>query len=483
MLDWLTISARDYPQKLALITPTQTLTYNALNRLASRFAHALTQHHNITAGQHVGVLMSSHADTVALIHALMKIGAVLVPLNTRLTSDELRYQVIQSECALLIYDSAHADKAQALNIAALLIDYLHDAADDTPLSRTLNLDEAQAIMFTSGTSGKPKGAILTYANQFYSATASAFRLGVLPDDRWLCCLPLFHIGGLAIVLRSAQYGTAIILHDGFAVDPVNDAIDTQHVSLISLVPTMLHRLLEKREPHPFPKTLRMILLGGAAATVDLVTRAQSLGAPVATTYGLTEASSQVATQVPELTQHKPASVGRAVPFASLRVVDDKGRDVAQGTIGEVWVNGATVMRGYFNDHTSTRQTLHAGWLRTGDMGYLDADGDLWLVQRRSDLIVSGGENIYPAEVETALKTHPAVQDASVVGIPNAEWGQQVGAVIVLRDNTNAETLAAFLREKLAGYKIPRRWLFIDALPLTASGKIARAEVLKLFDER
>ncbi len=483
MLDWLTISARDYPQKLALITPTQTLTYEALNSLASRFAHALTQHHNITAGQHVGVLMSSHADSVALIHALMKIGAVLVPLNTRLTPDELRYQVTRAECALLIHDSAQADKAHALDMPALLIDRLHDSPNVALLSRTLNLDEAQAIMFTSGTSGKPKGAVLTYANQFYSATASAFRLGVLPDDRWLCCLPLFHIGGLAIVLRSAQYGTTVILHDGFELDAVSDAIDTQHVSLISLVPTMLYRLLEKREPHPFPKTLRMILLGGAAATADLVTRAQALGAPVATTYGLTEASSQVATQVPEMTQHKPASVGRAVPFASLRVVDDKGRDVAQGTIGEVWVNGATVMHGYFNDPAATHQALRVGWLRTGDMGYLDADGDLWLVQRRSDLIVSGGENIYPAEIENALKTHPTVQDACVVGIPNAEWGQQVGAAVVLRGETDAETLAAFLRETLAGYKVPRRWLFIDALPLTASGKIARAEVLKLFVER
>jgi len=480
MLDWLTISARDYPQKLALITPSQTLTYDALNRLAARFARALTQQHDISAGQHVGVLMSSHADTVALIHALMKIGAVLVPLNTRLTPDELRYQVTQARCALLIHDAAYTDKAHALNVPALVIDHLHDFPDDSPITRTLNLDAPQAIVFTSGTSGKPKGALLTYANQFYSATASAFRLGVLPDDRWLCCLPLFHVGGLAIVLRSAQYGTAIILHNGFEVDAVNNAIDTQSVSLVSLVPTMLYRLLETRATQPFPKTLRMILLGGAAATPDLVTRAQALGAPIATTYGLTEACSQVATQTPDMTQHKPASVGRAVPFASLRVVDNKGRDVPQGTIGEVWVSGATVMQGYYDDAEATRKALRVGWLRTGDMGYLDTDGDLWLVQRRSDLIVSGGENIYPAELESALRTHPAVQEACVVGIPSTEWGQQVVAAVVLHEKADEQTLTAFLRERLGGYKIPRRWLFVDALPLTASGKIARAEVAKLF---
>lgn len=482
MQDWLTISAHDYPHRIALITTTHTLTYTALNRMASRFARALMQRHEINQGQHVAVLMSASADYVAVIHALMKIGAVLVPLNPRLTPHEITYQLAKGDCAALIHNAGRIADAVSLPCPTISVESLHEHDDDSPLARALNLEDVQAMVFTSGTSGTPKGAMLTYANQFYSATASAFRLGVLPDDRWLCPLPLAHVGGLAIILRSAQYGTGVILHNGFDADAVNQAIDTQGVSLISLVPTMLHRVIAARDSRPFPSTLRLILLGGAAATTALVEQALTLGAPVATTYGLTEACSQVATQTPDLTVQKPGSVGKAVPFAALRIVDEHERDVPTGEYGEVWVNSPTVMQGYYEDAAATRKTVHKGWLRTGDIGYLDDDGDLWLVQRRSDLIVTGGENVYPAEVEAALKAHPAIADACVMGIASDEWGQQVAAAIVPRDATTLDTdaLTESLRDTLAGYKLPRRWLILDSLPLTASGKVARAAVADLF---
>jgi O-succinylbenzoic acid--CoA ligase len=264
---------------------------------------------------------------------------------------------------------------------------------------------------------------------------------------------------------------------------------------------MLYRLLETRDY--WPASLRLILLGGAAASADLVKLANALprrelsmvnnqlsivtSKPlVATTYGLTEASSQVATMLPEDVVKKPGSVGKPLLFTSVVIVDENGRSLPPNEYGEIVVTGPTVMRSYFNSQQSENKNssliLHPSSFNTGDIGYLDEDGDLWIVQRRSDLIVSGGENVYPAEVEAVLKSHPAVANVCVVGLPNAEWGQVVAAMVQLSPDsllTEAE-LVAFSREQLAGYKQPRHISFVAKLPQTASGKVARSEVEKIM---
>jgi len=252
-----------------------------------------------------------------------------------------------------------------------------------------------------------------------------------------------------------------------------------------LVPTQLHRLLESGASAEHYAALRLILLGGAAATPELMARVVMARLPIATTYGLTEATSQVATALPDVTPHKPASVGKGLVFTELRIVDAQGNPLPNGAdyIGEVIVRGPTLMQGYLDEPTATANALKDGWLYTGDLGFLDAEGDLHLVQRRSDLIVSGGENVYPAEIEAVLRRHAAVRDVAVVGVPSAEWGQQVGAVIVpntpIQPSAQPSELDTFCRQSLAGYKVPRRFIFVDALPLTSSGKVDRAAVTRL----
>ena len=355
----------------------------------------------------------------------------------------------------------------------------------------------QAVVFTSGTSGQPKGVPLTFNNHFYSALASAYRLSVDPNDVWLSCLPLYHVGGLAVIWRSCLYGTAVNLHPRFILEEVNQALDTLPITLISLVPTMLYRLLETREN--WPASLRLILLGGAAATADLVARANGLERKelsivnskplVATTYGLTEASSQVATMLPAEVVQKPGSVGKPLLFTNVEILDENGRSLPPNEYGEIVVAGPTVMEAYFNSEqwavdSDSSFIPQPSSFHTGDIGYLDDDGDLWVVQRRSDLIVSGGENVYPAEVEAVLKRHPAVANVCVVGVPDAEWGQLVAAMVQLLPNkslTKAELLI-FSREQLAGYKQPRLISFVTELPQTASGKVARLEVEKMIVE-
>ncbi len=491
-LDWLAHQARARPQGIALIHgDQQQWTYAELNELVAGLASRLAAA-GVEAGQHVAMLMPNRVETISLIHALARLGAVLVPLNTRLTPAELRWQMAQADCHYLICSEENTDKVTAIGPSDWRVLFVEEFRFQSGLlevqdparwrSRPLDLVATQAIVYTSGTTGQPKGAMLTFANHLWSATASAFRLGTNPADRWLLCLPLYHVGGLAIVLRCCLYGTTVVLQERFDPAAVNRALDTQAISLVSLVPTMLQWLLEERQNQPLPPTLRCILLGGMAASSSLLEQCHSLALPVATTYGLTEAASQVATTSPAETQGKPGSVGKPLMFTEVRIVDEDGRECSPGKIGQIVVAGPTVMRGYYNQPETTAQALRNGELHSGDLGYLNQDGDLWVVQRRADLIVSGGENVYPAEVEQVLLTHPAVQAACVVGVEDVEWGQRVAAAVVIREGISltADELMTFCRARLAGYKQPRLLRFVDALPQTGSGKVQREAVARLM---
>jgi o-succinylbenzoate---CoA ligase len=437
-------------------------------------------------------------EYVVLIHAIMRVGAILVPLNTRLTPSEIDYQLKITDCEIVICAKETATTASELamplrhiisvnetNDTSIL--YLGNIAKDQTLDferGELALDSPFAIVFTSGTSGHPKGALLTIGNFFYSAMSSAYHIGTMPYDRWLCVLPLYHVGGLSIVLRCCLYGTSIELIGKFDAPMLNQHLAENPVTLVSLVPTMLYRMLETRTPEQNPLALRLVLLGGAAATPELLAKALQYGVPIATTYGLSEATSQVATAPFETVQRKIGTVGKPLLYTSLRIVDDNGNSLPHGQHGEIVVKGFTVMREYVNNPEATNKTLRDGELFTGDIGYIDDDGDLWVLQRRSDLIISGGENIYPAEVEAVLRQHPSVQEAVVVGLPDNEWGQIVGAGVVLYTDKPAipEDLIQFCRQALASYKCPRLIRIINELPLTASGKIKRVAIVESLQE-
>lgn len=498
MQDWLTARIQATPRKTALIIGEQEWTYGELGQMVEHYCAGLLGQ-GVTPGQQVAVLLPNGLAYVCLVHALARLGAVLVPLNTRLTVAELGWQVQQSNSHLLIYGAETAAVATqltaaaacvAVDAAALAWEGARDAPETAPKGHPLPktgflLEAPQAIVFTSGTTGQPKGAVLTFANHFWSATASSYRLGLSPEERWLSCLPLYHVGGLAVLFRSCLYGTAIVLHERFDLEAFDASLDRDQITLTSLVPTMLHRLLTLRKDKPWPASLRHILLGGAAATAELLAASRESSAPVATTYGLTEAASQVATLCPEEVLRKPGSVGHPLMFTSVRIADEAGATVPPGEMGEIVVSGPTVMTGYYQNPEATAKTIRNGELFTGDMGYLDEEGDLWLVQRRNDIIISGGENVYPAEVEAVLRQHPAVANACVVGLPDPEWGQQVAALVECHPQAQvtAAALLAFCRSRLAGYKQPRVLDFMEALPQTASGKVERRRVIEYLSRK
>jgi len=489
-MDFLALANGSHPRRMALIKRRETWTYAELHQRVETLSMRLHAA-GLRPAQRLGVHLDNQPDYVTLIHAAARLGLTLVPLNVRLSVEEIAFQVEKAGCQTLIYETRYQDKiaeltVQVPNLRTWTLANLPSATKSPP---SLGDNPLQSIIFTSGTSGRPKGARLTFENQLWSALSSALRLGVLPDDRWLLTLPLYHVGGMAIVFRSALYGSALVLPDfpsgRFDVEALWRSLHAQHVTLVSLVPTMLHRLLEAYGDQPWPASLRTILLGGASAPPELLARASQRGLPVAVTYGLTEAASQVATAAPHDARLKPGSVGRPLMWTQIRVVDDQGTPLPPGETGEIQVKGPTVMAGYDGEPEATRRVLQDGWLATGDLGYLDADGDLWVVQRRSDLIISGGENVYPSEVEAVLRQHPDVAQACVVGLADAEWGQRVAAAIVPRPGTMpaSQDLIQFCRQHLGGYKVPKIIRIVHALPQTAAGKILRRAVPRLFEPK
>ncbi len=507
MNDWLRWRALATPKKLAVLYDGRSVCYAELDQLAGERAVGLVQN-GVRAGDRVAALAANSVEAVALIHAAARVRAVLVPLNTRLTAVELSRQIALVEPRLLLVD----DRREPGDEDAVAVTQSELAKATVTLPNSLGVfslgelgcratpkdteslaqragapaleERPQAIIFTSGTTGLPKGVTLSLSNHFWSATASAYRLGLDTDDRWLSCLPLYHVGGLSVVFRSCLYGTAIVLQRAFDLDEFRRSLRSDAVTLTSLVPTMLHRLLNSAGGTAWPDSLRMALLGGAAADKDLLEAAAEADLPVATTYGLTETASQVATAPPGEAHRKPGSVGKPLMFTEVRIADAGGRALGHGEAGEILVRGPQVMNCYYGNPRATGSALRESWLYTGDIGTIDAEGDLFVLQRRTDMIVSGGENIYPAEVEAVLRGHPDVVDACVVGLTNAEWGQRCAAAIQPRPGSRLDraSLLAYSRARLAAYKqpAPEHIRFVDELPKTGSGKIARGAVEKIL---
>lgn len=412
--EWLGSAARERPAHPALVTGGQTLSYAELEERSARAARRLAAL-GVRAGDRVATTLPAGVAFVELLHAAAKLGAVLMPLDPR----------------------------QALARADVLVDGpLHGHEVDVELRYRVDPEAVHSLLHTSGTTGSPRPVELTYANHHASALASASAIGVDPVDRWLCPLPLFHVGGLAILLRSVINRTTVVLHERFEAERLKSALERGQITLVSLVPTMLHRLREsgfQRAPR-----LRAALLGGAPIPPELLRWAADRELPVVPVYGMTETASLIAAGSP----------ARPLPGAELRI----------GAGGEILVRGPMVARSALADD---------GWLHTGDRGSIDAEGRLRVDGRIKELIVTGGENVSPVEVEQALASHPAVAEAAVAGLPDPEWGEAVTAFVVLAGRATTDGLTAYLRERLPAHKVPKRIEFVSALPRSPLGKLRR----------
>lgn len=502
--DWLVRCAQSLPEHLAIHCGQVRWSFAELARQTDQLAWQLAAA-GVGVQCRVALLAPNGLACVACVHALRRLGAVLVPLNTRLTATELRWQVEDVRADLLVSDTSLAELACSLNLAlprALLqtrsvardiVEIVLLTSQGLPypeemgnLQALIDLAATQAIMYTSGTTGQPKGVVITYGMQWWNAMGSALHLGHQPADHWLACLPLFHIGGLCILMRSVIYGISVCLLTTFDEHMVNQAMRCEGITLISVVAVMLQRMLDAAgcvEGQVYPATLRCVLLGGGPAPRPLLERCASLQIPLAQTYGLTESCSQAVTLAPSDALRKSGSAGRPLLPVQLQILQD-GRLAQAGEVGTIYLKGPTITPGYAERPAATAEALQDGWFCTGDLGYLDADGYLYVLDRRADLIISGGENVYPAEIESVLLAHPAVAEAGVCAQADPHWGQVPLAFVRLHAASTLapEELQAYARRFLAGYKVPRQIVSVSALPRTSSGKLLRRDLPDLLPE-
>ena len=484
--DWLGNRARRRPSWPALVAPDGAMVpYGLLEERVALLAARLRAR-GLGRGDRVLALLPAGVALVELLHACTRTGVVLAPFDPRASADEAERAAACVRPRLVVAALVAADAARAASPlhgadvslvapdAAPLADDPRDGAARVPdAAPRIDLAAPHTVVFTSGTTGRPRGVVLSAGNHLASARAAAVRLGAGQDDRWLACLPLHHVGGLAVLLRAVIAGGTVVLQRGFDPPAVARALREDGVTQLSLVPTTLRRLVDL--PGAAPCALRVLLLGGARSDRALVETARTRGWPVAPTYGLTETGSQIVTARPDDEVSGDGFVGAPLDGTQVRVVAPDGRTARAGEAGVITVRGATVALGTLADDGTIAPLAPDGWLRTADRGVLDADGCLTVLGRADDVIVSGGENVAPEEVEAALLDHPAVADAGVAGVPDAEWGQVVCAWIVPRAG-GTPTLAE-LRDgcsaRLARHKLPRRLVLVASLPRTPSGKLKR----------
>jgi long-chain acyl-CoA synthetase len=454
----------------------------------ARQAAALARR-GIARGDRVALLAPNSDQLVRAILACWWLGAVACPLNIRWSTPELAHALHDSEASLLLVDDALQALAPAGETVLLRLAALEEeGAGLEPLADTRTGGDAlAAILYTGGTTGRSKGVMLSHANFWTASMTRGAELNNAPDSVSLLVAPLFHVAGLGRLVGQLIVGGSCVTMAQFRPASVIEAIGEHRIGDIIVVPSMLQSLLD--DPSFTPERVRSltrIAFGAAPMPPDLLDRALAAWphAEFFQAYGLTETAGAVCINLPA--NHRPEAralgrlnaVGRAGLGAEIIVADESGRELPRGEVGEILARGPMVMQGYWRNPEATAAALRGGWLRTGDAGRMLADGYLFIVDRLKDMIISGGENVYCAEVEAALRSHPQVRQAAVIGVPDARWGEAVHAAVVMTEGADgteamADALRAWCRERLAGYKCPRGISFLRELPMSAAGKVLK----------
>lgn len=465
-------------EKVGFIHNEQQISFAEMNARANSFAQYL-QRKGLQAGDKIALLCKNNEHVVASFFGAAKLGIVTVVLNYRLQGAELQYIVEHSDAQLLMHDEAFIEVALQLPIRATSTSQLQDIYKEIapePAYVTQD-DEPILMMYTSGTTGKPKGAMLSHINLQAASVGLSHTIDWWEQDRFLMVAPFFHIGGFAPLITNVHVGATMILMEDFHPVETWKAIQAHRITTMMTVPAMLAFMLKT---YPMMKsdisTIRNISCGASVVPAPLILGFRQLGIPIQQVYGITEFTGGVSFWKESQNKEKFTSMGKPVMQASIRIVDVETKEpVDVGTVGEIVLNGPQVFVGYYKNEEGYHQTVRNGELYTGDVGYIDEDGFLYVVDRLKDMIISGGENIYSAELEAVLAEHPAVAEVAVVGVPNEQWGEVPRAYIVVKEGesvTEAEIIA-FNKERLASYKSVKEVAFLEQLPRNAVGKILK----------
>jgi long-chain acyl-CoA synthetase len=489
LADLLTVTAAAQPDNVAVKRDERALTYAALDAEAARVA-GLLRAKGVRPGDRVGIMLPNVEYFPICYYGALRAGAAVVPMNVLLKEREVAFYLGDSGATVLLAwhayeDAAHAGADEAGAECVLvepgefeaMLDRCEPLADVTPRGP----EDTAVILYTSGTTGTPKGAELTHENLLRNVEASIGVFGLDERAVTLGALPLFHAFGQTCGLNATiAVGGCLTLIPRFDGTTALEILERDRVTVFEGVPTMYAAMLHSpRAAEIDTSTLEVCVSGGAAMPVELMRAFEArFGCQVLEGYGLSE-TSPVASFNRRDRERKPGSIGLPVDGVEMRVLDDDGTAVAQGEVGEIAIRGHNVMKGYWHRPDATAEVLDAdGWFRTGDLGRVDADGYFFIVDRKKELVIRGGYNVYPREIEEVLYEHPAVAEAAVVGIPHDELGEEVAAAVALKDGaqTSAGELRDFVKQRVAAYKYPRRVWVVDALPKGPTGKILRREV-------
>ena len=491
---WIRQNAIIYPHKIATKTGDRSFTYRQLAERMNRLAHALIAS-GLKPGDRVALYLLNGYEYVEAVFACSAAGLIAVPLNWRLSQEELVFIMKDCQPKALVFHAMFEQQAALLAAecpsVSLSLSVAHDGGPSPyesylqtgdpsdAVNPAVGGDDPHLIMYTAGTTGTPKGVILTHANCFWQSV-NGWALGVSPDTVALVILPMFHVGGLnGCVTPIIHIGATVILSPKFDPADVLETIERERVNGMVAVPAIYQMLYD----HPKFNTTDLssivaFISGGAPLGKELTRKYHERGLEFRQGYGLTETSPGVTGMGPGECLKKSGTAGRTCTYVDVRIVGEDGKDLPKNEPGEVVIRGPNVMKGYWNRPEATAEVLRDGWFHSGDIGFLDDDGFLTLVDRKKDMIISGGENVYPAEVEKVLLEHPAVAEAAVVGKPDEKWGEVPIAFVspVPGQTLDAQELLHFCSSRIAKYKTPKQVLIRDSLPHSAAGKILKQQL-------
>lgn len=490
---WITRYSESQADKLAIISGDNYLTYKQFNQRINQLANALNGL-GVRKGDRVNVLLFNTNELMETLFACAKLGVIFVPINFRLSPDEVEYVIRDSGGVVFIYDGRLGEVAQAIKTRVTHLRYflyvgesdqddlvyeeiVASASDGEPVF-DITLQDPHMMMYTSGTTGRPKGALLTHGNTVWNAVNAINNITIKRDDITLTVAPLFHIGGMNILTTPTLYkGGTVVLDDTFHPLSMLEAIEKEKITTVFLVPAMWLALTQvpNFDEHDL-SSLRLNISGGAACPITVIEFFQKKGIPFIEGFGLTETAPFVSVLDSENSIRKNGSVGKPPIHTEVRVVNELDENVVTGEVGELIVKGPNVFREYWNMPAETTEAIRDGWFYTGDLAKFDDEDFLYIVDRKKDMIITGGENVYPIEVEQVLFRHPQVKEVGVIGYPDEKWGESVKAVIALKDDNEQLSLAdiqSYCDGKLARYKIPKQIEIIEQLPRNATGKVLK----------
>ncbi len=484
-----------YPDKKALIFGNNSYTYAEMHRIIERLAGYMI-HLGVSKGDRISLYMANRPEWIMFYYGIARIGAIPVCVPGAYKMEEMKGVVRDSRSSILVTSEdlrSELPHSETMPSVRKTIVIEHDEPFQSllrgedgfaiPTGTDTTGDDAAAILYTGGTTGIPKGAMLTHRNLLYSAQNVAFHERMTPDDVGVCFLPLNHVFAQCHIMHTffAGCGT-LVLFPGFDMDRAVAAVIDHKVTRFYAVPTIFIRFLNNPESREQLKSLRYVFSGGTSMPAEIVRRwVDAFGIPIHEAYGMTEAASIVTFN--HLFRHKIGSIGMPAGIIELKCVDANDNEVKQGDQGEIIIRGPNIMKGYFEQPEETAMALRNGWFHSGDVGVFDAEGYLYIVDRIKDIIITGGENVFPKEVEDLLHQHKAVNECGVVGLPHQEYGEAVTAFVTLKPGMTADerTLILFCKERMARYKVPKAIHFVSDLPKTPQGKILRRELRKIMN--